>query len=565
MGTSQDFPSFSVVINTYNRAEGLRHTIMALLQLDYPRFEIVVVNGPSTDHTTQVLAKFPDRIKVLDCPVRNLSISRNIGIAAAAGELVAFIDDDALPEPEWLRQLAAGYGDPKVGATGGKVYDHTGYNFQYQYSTADRLGNAQWQLSEPTPELNCPGSTRFPYLQGTNTSFRRSALIEIGGFDEEFEFYLDETDVCLRMGDAGYLVRQLPDAYVHHKFLPSHIRDENRITKYRYPVVKNKIYFSLKNGRGVAPLRDIIVDALKFAISHQDDVEYHIAHGNLPESSRQMYTDEIEKALEDGLQRGLAPGRKFITQDTLNKHSRPFLQALNEDEVARLSRRRTVVLVSKDYPPGQAGGIATFNKDLAVALAAQGSNVHVIAESHDINRVDLEEGVWVHRLVMRPLDHSAPALQRGIPPQIWQWSAIALEETHRIASHHTVHVVETPIWDCQGAAFLLHGEWPLVVSLQTSLLFWLESHPELSSDPQWMACFGTPMLNLERELLMECDAARSISAAIGSDIERAYRFNFAKGQAVVAHLGMVDVPYRATTPNVGTALTVLFVGRLEHR
>src|SRR5947209_6412915 len=185
-------PSFSIVINTYNRAASLRNTIQGLLSQDYPDFEIVVVNGPSTDNTADMLRDFSAVIKTADCPTRNLSISRNIGICAAAGDLVAIIDDDAVPEPEWLTQLAAGFDTEDVGAAGGKVLDHTGYSFQYHYSTADRLGNAQWDLTEASPHLNFPWSFRFPYLQGTNACFRRSALLDIGGFDEEFEYYLDE-------------------------------------------------------------------------------------------------------------------------------------------------------------------------------------------------------------------------------------------------------------------------------------------------------------------------------------------------------------------------------------
>jgi glycogen synthase len=563
MNTSQR-SSFSIVINTYNRADGLAQTIQSLLQLRYAPFEIVVVNGPSTDRTQEVLSLFSDRIKVAECPVRNLSVSRNIGIAASAGEFVAFIDDDAVAEPEWLTHLARGYDEEKIGATGGKVFDHTGYNFQYQYSTADRMGNAQWQLTEPNPELNVPGSFRFPYLQGTNTSFRRSSLLEIGGFDEEYEFYLDETDVCLRMIDAGFIVRQLPDAFVHHKFMPSHIRDQNRVTRHRYPVVKNKIYFALKNARSSCPLRQILEDALKFSEMQMRDVEFHIKGERLPESARQTISEEIEKGWEDGLLCGMQPGRKLLTQTTLTQYAQPFKNALTVPEMKAEQARKTVVFVSRDYPPGHAGGIATFNKDLAVALAAEGNTVHVITEGHDVNRVDFEQNVWVHRLVMHSTELSEEARRRSIPAHIWSWSALALKETRRIAERQPVDVVETPIWDCQGAAFLLEGDWPMVVSLQTSLQFWLQTHPELLSNTNWMQSFGTPMIRMEKELLQGCDAARSISKAICRDIQQAYDFHFETGQAVIAPLGMPDLPPHEIRSGHET-VTVLFVGRLEPR
>jgi glycosyltransferase involved in cell wall biosynthesis len=557
-------PVFSIVINTYNRADSLAQTIRSLLQQQYSSFEIVIVNGPSTDRTQEVFSQFSDSIKVVECSERNLSVSRNIGIAASAGDIVAFIDDDALAEPEWLAQLAQGYDDEKIGATGGKVYDPSGYNLQYQYCTADRMGNAQWQLAEPNPELNFPGSFRFPYLQGTNTSFRRSSLLEIGGFDEEYEFYLDETDVCLRMIDAGYIVRQLPDAYVHHKFMPSHIRDQNRITRYRYPVVKNKIYFALKNARGECSIEQILEDALKFTEMQRQDVEFHITGKRLRESARETLSEEIEKAWEDGLLRGLQQKRNLLTQTTLTRYALPFKNALTSTKIELQKKRKSIVLVSRDYPPGQAGGIATFNRDMAAALAAEGHAVHVIAEGHDFNRVDFEQGVWVHRLLMRSIELSKEAKRRLIPSHIWSWSALALEETRRIAGHHPVDIVETPIWDCQGAAFLLQGDWPLVVSLQTSLHFWLETHPELRLNAAWMDAFGLPMIRMEKDLMQGCDSVRSISSAICEDIQQAYDFRFETGQVIIAPLGMPEI----SAPTIRTEhekLTVLFVGRLEPR
>src|SRR3977135_1625831 len=111
--------SFSVVINTYNRAQLLRNAITSLLCLRHPLYEIVVVNGPSNDDTDVVLNEFEHHIKIRDCPEANLAKSRNIGIAASAGDIVAFIDDDATAEPNWLCELEPAYADPNVCAAGG--------------------------------------------------------------------------------------------------------------------------------------------------------------------------------------------------------------------------------------------------------------------------------------------------------------------------------------------------------------------------------------------------------------------------------------------------------------
>src|SRR6185436_13845131 len=81
----------SVVICTLNRADSLRETLRCLRHQRYASFEVIVVNGPSTDHTDTVLAEFAGVIRAEMCPVPNLSVSRNIGIRAAAGDIVAFI------------------------------------------------------------------------------------------------------------------------------------------------------------------------------------------------------------------------------------------------------------------------------------------------------------------------------------------------------------------------------------------------------------------------------------------------------------------------------------------
>ena len=213
---------FSIIINTLNRAPLLDRTLRSLQWLHYAgEFEVIVVNGPSTDNSEDVIAAWGRSIRVARCALPNLSVSRNIGICLACGEIVAFIDDDAIPEPEWLTQLAAAYDRDEIGGVGGIVYDQTGYAFQYEYSTANRLGNANWTAKKSAEHLCFPGSFEFPYIQGTNASFRRSALLEVGGFDEEIEYYLDETELCCRLIDAGYVVRQVANAFVHHKFAPS--------------------------------------------------------------------------------------------------------------------------------------------------------------------------------------------------------------------------------------------------------------------------------------------------------------------------------------------------------
>ncbi|MEQ3629164.1 MAG: glycosyltransferase [Hyphomonas sp.] len=559
------YPSFSIVINTLNRAPLLKQAIESFRWLQYDgKFEVIVVNGPSTDHTVDVLAEFGNDIRVGRCDVANLSVSRNVGICMASGDIIAFIDDDAVPEPEWLQQLAECYRDPQVGGAGGFVYDHTGYDFQYRYCVVDRLGHPDLSPETPQSHLCFPQSAVFPHLLGCNSSFRLSALLEIGGFDEEYEYYLDETDVCLRLIDAGYIISQLPNAFVHHKYAPSNIRGENKIPRNRYPVIKNKIYFTLKNSREHFPMPDILDAQREFIETQRNDVRWAVENDLLSQEDGAQLETDILDAMGVGMERGFEGVRDgaMITTSKLEAFAGDF----REFPVTQNVDAKSLVFVCKDFPPMHSGGVATFNKDLAEAAARNGHIVHVVTASNDNNRVDFEDGVWVHRMVVEEQPLSPEAAECQVPQHIWNWSATALQEVHRIATHRRIDMVEAPIWDCEGIAFLLEGQWPLVTSLQTTLHFFLEYHPELRRNADWMASFGTPMMMAERALLKGSSHLRAISAAIRHEIQRAYTIEIPDERVCITPLGMPDAKTASAAPREDTdTLTVLFVGRLEPR
>src|SRR5579862_6348187 len=151
----------SVVINTYNRAKSLKDTLKALRYQTHDAFEVIVVKGPCTDDTNGTLREFAGGVRVADCPEVHLSKSRNIGVIEASGEIVAFIDDDAIPEPGWLSELVAAYDGPQVGGAGGLVYDHTGFALQYKYSICDRVGGNNFDVKPPFDDYNCRGADPF--------------------------------------------------------------------------------------------------------------------------------------------------------------------------------------------------------------------------------------------------------------------------------------------------------------------------------------------------------------------------------------------------------------------
>ncbi len=562
-GTRQQ-PSVSVVVCTDGRPDSLEQTIRALACLDYPRFEVCVVYGPTTDGTLSVLRNWGDRIKYAPCPERNLSMSRNIGIGMAAGDIVAFIDDDAIPEPEWLDDIAAAYDDPAVGGAGGFVHDHTGVDFQCKFVTTDRLGNAKFDWRRPAPEFNFPLSTNIPHLLGTNSSFRRTALMAVGGFDEEFDYYLDETDMCCRLIDDGWSIAQIAGAYVHHKFLPSAVRKGSKVVMAWYSIIKNKIYYALINRHGHHTVGDVMREANSLIEGLRRNLVEAMAHGQLSEADHARFWQEVIQAWEVGLARGFE-GRRRVIPPAERTAIPPSFRNVAKPKPA--GGRRTFCFLSREYPPTKVGGVGRYIHQLATSVAALGHKVHVITPGEGHDRVDFEDSVWVHRIVVR--DH--PPIDAGagkLPPYIWSYSATMLDEVRRIARHRPVDGVYAPIWDCEGAAILRDGTFTLMVGLQTMLRFWMQSNAALVADRKFVANFLTPMLALESDLLANVPSLHAISAAIIEDIEALYETSLYP-RAFVAPLGLSDYrllpTVRAPDAGPGISVRILFVGRLESR
>ena len=548
-------PSVSVVINTYNRASFLAQTINSFRYLDYKNFEVIVVAGPSTDKTDQVLQQFAAEIRVERCPDTNLSMSRNIGIRAAAGDIVVFIDDDGIPEPEWLTRLVTAYEDPQVGGAGGFVFNHTGYEYQGQYMISDRLGNSVSQASLP-PIHNSPqaGGFQYPSLIGVNSSFRRTALLEIGGFDEFFMYYLDETDVCLRLVDRGYKIKVIPDAYVHHKGAPSAIRNY-------FMYARSQTYFALVNNRGKIAEADILRGIEPAINQFRGWVHGAQQQGLINSEQAQGLLGRIDQGYQEGLTtaRSGRP-RKFLDP----AQSAQLPERFKKFPVMHKPTNPLVVcLFSIQFPPGPVGGIGRWTYELSRELASQGHTVHVITRSkQQANSVEFEEGVWVHRLV--PVTTPVPS-PIPVPPWIWAWAHAAAKEVHRINTHHQVDCVQAPIYDLEGLGLLGDQSIPLITTLQTTFKTMTESHGEWQRDPQFWNGVVLPMVSGEEYMLSRSPQILSISNGATQMVNSSYGLTLPPEKVTVVPLGIRDISkhFRSTRSDQNTM--VLFVGRLEPR
>jgi O-antigen biosynthesis protein len=220
----------SVVIVSRGRPAALLRCLTSVAQQLHPLFEVVVVADPQG--VAAITPRWASRIKILPFDVANISAARNLGLAHAAGEVAAFIDDDAVAEPTWLLHLAAVFEDAGIAAAGGFVRGRNGISWQWQARDIAPDGEGRPIAVDPVAPTVLTGSPgRGIKTEGTNMAFRRSVVAGAGGFDPVFRFYLDESDLNLRLGQAGLQTAIVPLAQVHHGFAASHFRREDRVPR----------------------------------------------------------------------------------------------------------------------------------------------------------------------------------------------------------------------------------------------------------------------------------------------------------------------------------------------
>jgi len=238
----------SVIINTLNRDYWLKRCINSLLHQSYNDFEIVVVNGPSSDKTDEVLLDFKDIIKIEKCDLPNLSVSRNIGIKASSGEIIIFIDDDAVPmNKNWIEHYVKAFqNDSQLSGIGGKIYAGNG-ELQFCNKIMDFYGNEIINYNNNYLN-NC-----FKIFGGGNGAYLRKALLDVGGFDEYYEYHHDETDLQARLTLAGKKLSHHPYANIYHEGAKSQNKTTNYIRDW-YKIIKNSVYFAYKNTENITDI-----------------------------------------------------------------------------------------------------------------------------------------------------------------------------------------------------------------------------------------------------------------------------------------------------------------------
>ena len=207
------WPKVSVVVACYNGARTLKSCLDSLTQLNYPDYEVILVDDGSLDATAQIASLYSN-ISYIRQTNLGLSVARNTGIAAAAGEIVAFTDADCRADEDWLYFLVSDLLASRLAGIGG-------HNF---LPPEDSPVAAAVMVSPGGPAHVMLTDRVAEHIPGCNMAFYKRALEGVAGFDPIFRKAGDDVDVCWRLQQQGYQLAFSPAGFVWH-YRRSTVRD----------------------------------------------------------------------------------------------------------------------------------------------------------------------------------------------------------------------------------------------------------------------------------------------------------------------------------------------------
>jgi O-antigen biosynthesis protein len=201
-----NWPSMSVVICAHNAASTLDECLQHTCALDYRELEVIVVDDGSTDSTPEIVRSYPG-VRLVQIDHGGLAAARNAGFDAATGELVAYLDSDAFPTPEWPYYLALAFDGPDVGGAGGP-----------NVPPRDEPPGAEVVARAPGGPVQVLFSDdRAEHVPGCNMAFWKLVLSEIGGFDPVYTKAGDDVDACWKILNRDWKIGFHPAALVWHR------------------------------------------------------------------------------------------------------------------------------------------------------------------------------------------------------------------------------------------------------------------------------------------------------------------------------------------------------------
>lgn len=197
-------PAISVYVPAYNAAEWLERVLQGVLAQTVRPGEIIVVDDGSRDRTAEIAALFPVMLIRQDRN-RGLAAARNAAVRAARNELVAALDADVVPDPDWLEKLSCHFENPRVALGGGKLVE-----------AVDRRVADRWRAVHLPQHWGDVPLENYGFVFGANTMARRSVLLDAGGYNERFRTNGEDSDMSFRLRRLGWNTFYEPAAVCRH-------------------------------------------------------------------------------------------------------------------------------------------------------------------------------------------------------------------------------------------------------------------------------------------------------------------------------------------------------------
>lgn len=199
------YPKVSVIVCSYNGAKTLDRCLASLKQVDYPDYEVILVDDGSRDETQEIAARHP-WIVSLQQENKGLSVARNVGAEAAKGEIIAYTDSDCMADPDWLYFLVGTLLSGNFAGVGGPNISPPAENWIQACVSAAPGGPSHVLLTDVVAE----------HIPGCNMAFYKWAFDKVGGFDPDYRKAGDDVDFCWRLQQEGQLIAFSPAAIVWH-------------------------------------------------------------------------------------------------------------------------------------------------------------------------------------------------------------------------------------------------------------------------------------------------------------------------------------------------------------
>lgn len=217
MGVPAPLPTAAVLIATYNRPDYLRTCLEHLGRQTIAPIATIVVDSSSDDRSEAVAREFGATYLRNPLGRGHTATSRMLGVAVAGdADVIAFLDDDAYAEPDWLEQLLRRYDDPRVGGVGGRASNRQPGE---EREGLDQIGRFRSDGTLTGYFAADPGrDVPVDHLLGANMSLRLAAVRAVGGIQDYYPgtCYREESEIALRVRAAGYRLVYTPAALVEH-------------------------------------------------------------------------------------------------------------------------------------------------------------------------------------------------------------------------------------------------------------------------------------------------------------------------------------------------------------